>query len=1206
MYIKQIIIQGFKSYKEMTALDPFSPKINVIVGANGSGKSNFFSAIRFVLADSFSSMRQEERQQLLHEGAGHAVQSAYVEIVFDNSDGRLPVDRDEVRVRRTIGPRKDEFHLDRKHATKAEVLNLLESAGFSRSNPYYVVQQGKITKMALMKDAERLDLLKEIGGTRLYEERRLESQKIMHETEARKSQIEEIVSSLDAKLKELDEERKELAAYQKADKQRRAVQYLLHDAELREARAALEAVDKRRADLAAESVRHEQEATRAHSDVREAKRELAGLEARREDARQAATAAAARRTDAVEARARKELEVQDMEARLAERAGDAESARAERAELAAAVAAKRAALAEAERAAGEREGEEAACREELAEVSRRLDALYGKQGRGEQFGSAKERDAWIRAEVAAMTETLRKHERALASLEEEVGAKRAELGASEGHLRDLEAKGGEYSASVEGFKADVARLERDRDGLQNTKNKLWRESEEAEKARADADDTLARAAFALEKSVNRDLSQGLNSVKRLVKEHNLRGVRGVLVELLDCQATFHTAVEAAAGNSLMHVVVDDDAVAARVVRLLNECRGGRVTFLPLSRVNPPPTQYPTQYGDSVVPILKVLKYDKEYEGAMRQVFGKTLICKTLDLASRVAREASFNCVTLDGDTASKRGALTGGHRDVRHSKMAAMARMREAEDAVAQLEAQQRERRDQVLAVDQTIADTMGELQKLRVRVERDQAAGAAVARDVERERARGGELQKAIRELERRCVALRAQVVDVRSGVAALEAELGTELRSQLSARERKELAELQPRKEDLARQAVDVAIAAREAAQGAEALRDELERNLERRLREVEQQVAEADVGEASAELEALRAAVKESAAEVRGAEEEERKANKAAAEVAKKIAAVQARLEEIDAREADEEDQERVYREKLDGLMRERAALLVRRDDAARRVRELGALPTDAVEQHRSKHAKQLRETLKKINKDLERFGSVNQKALDQYVSFMEQHDEVRERLKECNQSAAKLAELIATLDQRKEEAILRTFKQVAKNFRDIFAELVAGGRGELVMVKRRAAEDADDDGDAAGAPATSVDQFSGVKVRVSFGAGEVQAMKQLSGGQKTLVALTLIFAIQRCDPGPFYLFDEIDAALDPQYRTSVAAMIRKQAEDDRNPAQFIVTTFNPQLVQVSDQVYGVSHAKRISTVDLVTREDAIQFLQEDEQHDAAGGA
>jgi structural maintenance of chromosome 3 (chondroitin sulfate proteoglycan 6) len=144
MFIKQVIIQGFRSYKEQTIVEPFSPRHNVIVGRNGSGKSNFFFAIQFVLSDEFSHLKPEEKKQLLHEGTGSIVVSGYVEIIFDNSDNRIPIEREEVSLRRVIGPKKDTYYLDKKLVTKSDVMNLLEGAGFSRSNPYYIVKQGKV------------------------------------------------------------------------------------------------------------------------------------------------------------------------------------------------------------------------------------------------------------------------------------------------------------------------------------------------------------------------------------------------------------------------------------------------------------------------------------------------------------------------------------------------------------------------------------------------------------------------------------------------------------------------------------------------------------------------------------------------------------------------------------------------------------------------------------------------------------------------------------------------------------------------------------------------------------------------------------------------------------------------------------------------------------------------------------------------------
>lgn len=284
-----------------------------------------------------------------------------------------------------------------------------------------------------------------------------------------------------------------------------------------------------------------------------------------------------------------------------------------------------------------------------------------------------------------------------------------------------------------------------------------------------------------------------------------------------------------------------------------------------------------------------------------------------------------------------------------------------------------------------------------------------------------------------------------------------------------------------------------------------------------------------------------------------------------------------------------------------------------DLAKKVRDLGSLPADAFEKYRGKSSKELHSLLHKVQGQLSKFSHVNKKALDQYVNFTEQREELARRQTELNKSEEKIRELISALDMRKDEAIERTFKGVAKNFREVFAELVPGGRGELVMQKRHSLqqqqlEEADaaaagqdeEAGDDLAGPSRDgvIEKYSGVKVKVSFGSGETMSMKQLSGGQKTLVALALIFAIQRCDPAPFYLFDEIDAALDPQYRTTVARMLGKQSADARNPAQFIVTTFHPQIVAEAAKIYGVSHTNRISHIVVITKADALQFLQSEE--------
>ena len=185
-----------------------------------------------------------------------------VEIVFDNFDNRFPTGRDEVVLRRTIGLKKDEYSLDKKSASKADVMNLLESAGFSKANPYYIVPQGRvslsfdgrpriaelvqITTLTNAKDHERLTLLKEVAGTKVYEQRRAESLRIMAETEGKKSKIVELLDFIETRLGELEEEKEELKEFQDKDKEKRCLEYALYQRELEEVAEALEEIEEER------------------------------------------------------------------------------------------------------------------------------------------------------------------------------------------------------------------------------------------------------------------------------------------------------------------------------------------------------------------------------------------------------------------------------------------------------------------------------------------------------------------------------------------------------------------------------------------------------------------------------------------------------------------------------------------------------------------------------------------------------------------------------------------------------------------------------------------------------------------------------------------------------------------------------------------------------------------------------------------------
>lgn len=216
------------------------------------------------------------------------------------------------------------------------------------------------------------------------------------------------------------------------------------------------------------------------------------------------------------------------------------------------------------------------------------------------------------------------------------------------------------------------------------------------------------------------------------------------------------------------------------------------------------------------------------------------------------------------------------------------------------------------------------------------------------------------------------------------------------------------------------------------------------------------------------------------------------------------------------------------------------------------------------------------------------------------FSEQRDSLIKRKEELDEGGEKVKELIESLDRKKDEAINRTFRGVSAHFKDVFKELVPNGAGELIM--RTAMDEGDSDEDEEKDPNNpDVSLYRGVGVKVRFSrSSENFMMSQLSGGQKALVAMALIFAIQRCDPAPFYLFDELDQALDSTYRAAVASLIKRQATPSDDPAnprestQFICSTFRPELVAAANRCFGISHQNKVSSLHMLSKNDALHFI------------
>ncbi|XP_041990312.1 structural maintenance of chromosomes protein 3-like [Salvia splendens] len=1201
MYIKQVVIEGFKSYREQISTETFSPKVNCVVGANGSGKSNFFHAIRFVISDLFHNLRNEERQALLHEGAGHQVLSAFVEIVFDNSDNRIPVDKEEVRLRRTIGVKKDEYFLDGKHITKTEVMNLLESAGFSRSNPYYVVQQGKIASLTLMKDSERLDLLKEIGGTRVYEERRRESLKIMQDTGNKRKQIIQVVQYLDDRLRELDEEKEELKKYQQLDRQRKSLEYTIYDKELHDAKQQLAKIDEDRYRVSEKSATMYNSVSDVHEKCKELDKQLKDLSKEAQILSREKEAVEKQKKEAIKKRAKLELDYKDYDDKIRGNIRAKEDAVIQLDLLDREILESNAELARVKKLHDSQIREEEHLTRGIMEREKQLSILYQKQGRATQFASKADRDRWLQKEIKDYEQVLSSNLVQEKKLRDEIEQLNKEIRAQDDYIKGRKDDAAKLESLISGYRQSYNQYKVERDKLHDERKTLWgRESEQAAEIERLKSDVL-KAEKSLDHATAGDIRRGLNSVRRICDQHGIGGVYGPVIELLECDEKYFTAVEVTAGNSLFHVVVENDDISTKIIGHLNAQKGGRVTFVPLNRVKAPHVTYPQ--SSDVIPLLKKLNFLEKYRAAFGQVFAKTVICRDLDVASRVARADGLDCITLEGDQVNKKGGMTGGFYDYRRSKLKFMSTIRQNMKSVKTKEDELNKIREELQLTDQKINELVAEQQKNDAKMAHEKSILEQLKQDVMNAEKQKHSILKSLEKKEKLLSSVLNQIEQNRANIAMKRDEMGTELVDHLTPEEKESLSRLNPEITNLKEQLITCRSNRMETETRKAELEMNLSTNLVRRKEELEAVMLSSDTDVLQAEAELKNQELMDANSLVDQLIQELKSVTQSIDEKNRKMEDIKIEKDKLKRFEDEYQTTLQDEAKELEQLLSKKNIYVAKQEEYSKKIRELGPLSSDAFETYKRKSVKELYKLLHKCNEQLKQFSHVNKKALDQYVNFTEQREELQKRQAELDAGDEKIKELITVLDMRKDESIERTFKGVAKHFREVFSELVQGGHGFLVMMKKKDMEDADNDLDDDEPRSVEtegrVEKYIGVKVKVSFtGQGETQSMKQLSGGQKTVVALALIFAIQRCDPAPFYLFDEIDAALDPQYRTAVGNMVRRLA--DMASTQFITTTFRQELVKVADKIYGVTHKNRVSRVNVITKEDALDFIDHDQSH------
>lgn len=688
---------------------------------------------------------------------------------------------------------------------KQDVQNLLEQAGFSKSNPYYIVQQGKVQDLCTMSEEARLRLLMEVAGTTVYDQKKAESKTKMNENRSSIDKISDILGDIQARLEELQAEKEELTQYQALDRQRRAVQYSLYDKEGERARIELERLEEERAAHMQYFQELNNEIVQVHYKIREKE----ALARERTTARQRNQRFTRNHQEDLRAVlqdiAKKELALQELREALQSEMADQKTAQ------------RQLQLLEGEIAAAEQNLHQnivpkwnqaaeilEASKTEKAAVDQKVKGFVQKQGWGRAFATVQERDAHLQNQISEKEAQRQQQDEELKQEQERLAHLRRSLQEMDTKKTALAAEVTKCQNDHEAVSKTLEEKSRARTERQEERKKIWRQRDLFHDQVRDARNAFNRAKDDLRKTTPRNTALGLEALSNIVEQEGLRHGEQYFGPVMGTftlrDPKYQTAVEVAAQNSLFHVIVDNDETASRLMRRLEEGRLGRVTFLPLEQLRVERSDLPTNNAD-VKPLLEhCLEYDPRVERALRLVFGKKLLCRSLEVATDWSTKLGVDGITLDGDLCSRKGSMTGGFVDTSKSRLRAHYAMQEARKQLHESEEKNREIADQVKTAEQQVTSLMEEVNRLGEKHARLANMLAQKDADLERMEQRKVQAAKSIETLEKTTLPpLQRNLATTEKDIERLQQEIGTELVETLSEADRTLFEQLKASQVDL-----------------------------------------------------------------------------------------------------------------------------------------------------------------------------------------------------------------------------------------------------------------------------------------------------------------------------------------------------------------------------------------------------------------------
>lgn len=1165
MILKALEMQGFKSFPDKTVLE-FNKGITAVVGPNGSGKSNISDAVRWVLGEqSTKTLRGSKMEDVIFSGTDVRKAKGFAEVTLrlDNTDRSLNKDSDEVSVtRRYYRSGDSEYLVNGESARLRDVNELFMDTGLGRDG-YSIVGQGKIADMVSPKASERRDMLEEAAGISHFRYRRGDAIKRLAQAEENLVRLRDILSELESRVGPLK------AQSEKAQK----FIVLAGERKNLEIGIWLNTIDK-----TGEKMRDQEHKIEiAEASHKEAQDELSKIGEMIDKAADGTRDINIKLEEIRNSASGFEEKLSDIDSQIKV----AENSILHNNETIERINRDKAAENETEQNIDAAVSAAIECiqkaEEQIADATRQMDEL-SKQEETYRLSSSEfsDRAATLSGEISALSVRLADcrvtAETANSSIEE-IRSRISAIDESMGTRKD------DYDALLK-RKADAeAELEEIQDEIVSVKNaidgytlRFENRGKKADSVKLAIDEKQrelhkGQDRVRLLEDLEKNMEGYFGAVKAVMKESGrgaLRGIYGPVSQLITVKEKYSAAIETALGAAVQNIVVDNETDAKRAMGFLKEHRAGRATFLPITAIKGRVLSeqgLDDQYGFVSI-ASDLVSYDNKYSEIIRWLLGRTAVAEDIDSAIAIAKKYShrFRIVTLDGQVINAGGSMTGGSR-VQNAGI--LSRGNEIERLKGSLASMQKEL-DGMLSDYKLLSEDAS-----AAKAELEGAEGDLLRAKEENIR-REGELKLAsdklasvssgVKELLEEKETLEKRIESVSSGAEAARSQID-ELKETLENKE-KELESitgdsktLQKNREEVASKAAEIRLRIVSLQKDVEANTDEITRLKNRktghldRLSELDGEIRE--IEEKNDELRAL--------TERLSADEKALKANHGDAQ--NQINELISQRDELEKQANDLRLHERAKSEERERLSGDIARLEERKiamrneydnltsklyDEYQLTRREAAALEIEIDDY--SLAAKRLAE----LKSQIRALGSVNVSAIEEYKEVSERYEFLSGQISDVETSRAELNKMIDDLTGKMAEQFREQFNRINSCFGQTFIELFGGGKAELRL---------EDERDVLG---------SDIEIKVQPPGKNVQNINLLSGGEKGLSAIALLFAILKVTPAPFCIFDEVEAALDDVNVSRYAQYVRRMTKN----TQFILITHRRGTMEEADVLYGVT--------------------------------